>query len=125
MPKTNRWYPVLKRYVSYLGDRVDGLGGNADAILPSPTGLPAPKGLPPHKPGSRAEGFYGKVSEVLYDCFGDFEGFVVGCCEGARAFRCRERGVEAVALRSLRERELLEVFVDEKTGKIERLILSR
>ena len=53
----------------------------------------------------------------------DFEGFVLGCCEGERAFRSRERGVETVILRAPRERKLLEVFVHEKTKKIERLIL--
>jgi hypothetical protein len=53
----------------------------------------------------------------------DFEGFVLGCCEGERAFRSRERGVETRILRAPRERKLLEVFVHEKTKKIERLIL--
>src|SRR6185369_2093900 len=40
MAPANRWYPVLKRYISYLAARVDGLGGNSDSILPSPNGVP-------------------------------------------------------------------------------------
>ncbi len=119
-PHTNRWYRVLKRYIAYLSDRIDGLGGNAADIPPSPTGLPWPIGLPSPKPQLR---FSGKVIEVVYDCFGDFEGFVLDCCEEERAFRSRERGIEAVVLRALRERELLEVVVCEKNAKIERLIL--
>jgi hypothetical protein len=35
MSPTNRWYPVLLRYISYLSARVEGLGGDPDAIPPS------------------------------------------------------------------------------------------
>jgi hypothetical protein len=37
---SSRWSPVLQRYVSYIAARVDGLGGNSSAILPSPNGAP-------------------------------------------------------------------------------------
>ena len=40
----------------------------------------------------------GKVVEVLFDCHGEFEGFVLeGCCD-RRLFRSRERGVADLAL---------------------------
>jgi hypothetical protein len=32
LPASNRWYPVLQRYIGYIGARVDGLGGNANEI---------------------------------------------------------------------------------------------
>ena len=145
MPKTDRWRPVLQRYIRYLSDRIDGLGGDAGAIKPSPTGLP-PRGRPTHgggghEPGHEPghehphgphrepdrdddlDGFRGKVVEVVYDCFGDFEGFVLGCCEGDRAFRSRERGIEAVVVRALEDRTAVEVLVSERTRRIEKLIL--
>jgi hypothetical protein len=40
MPTTDRWYPVLLRYVGYLSGRVNGLGGNAGAIPGNPLGAP-------------------------------------------------------------------------------------
>jgi hypothetical protein len=80
MPVSSRWYPVLLRYISYLSGRVDAFGGNAGAILPSPTGVPAPAGGGHHGPGPighahAMEEFTGKVEGVVYDRFGDFEGF--------------------------------------------------
>jgi len=38
MSPTNRWYPVLERYVSYIAARVDGLGGDSSKVVPSPNG---------------------------------------------------------------------------------------
>ena len=32
----NRWYPVMGKYVSYIAGRVNGMGGNASAVAPSP-----------------------------------------------------------------------------------------
>jgi hypothetical protein len=34
MSPTDRWYPVLQRYISLLSARVNGLGGDANAIPP-------------------------------------------------------------------------------------------
>jgi hypothetical protein len=38
MAPSSRWYPVLTRYIDYIGARVDGLGGDSGSILPSPNG---------------------------------------------------------------------------------------
>ena len=38
---TNRWYPVLLRYIAYIEGMVDGLGGNSQEIPPSPLWFPA------------------------------------------------------------------------------------
>lgn len=68
MSTFNRWYPVLERYLSYIAARVDGLGGDSQSILPSPNGVP---------PKAFEHEYTGKVREVVFDCFGDFEGLVL------------------------------------------------
>jgi len=52
--------------------------------------------------------------EVLFDCFGDFEGFVLDSCAKAIPFRSRERGIAEIILRACRERLLVAVFVERK-----------
>ena len=42
--ETNRWYPVLQRYIGYIEGRVKGLGGNPSQFAPSPWGV---YGAPP------------------------------------------------------------------------------
>ena len=125
MDPTNRWYPILQRYIAYLSDRIDGLRGNSAAIVPSPNGLPEPLKLPAVPPGRDAEQTCGKVIQVLYDCFGDFQGFVLGCCEGDRAFESSERGIETLVLYALHQQAALEVIVSDRRHKITRLTLRR
>ena len=108
MPLTNRWYPVMKRYIDILSARIDGLGGNSDSIQPSPTGLPQPVGKPGRK---HLKEYTGKICEILYDCFGDFEGFKLCSCSEERAFASREKGIEKVARYACRDRLLVSVFV--------------
>jgi hypothetical protein len=107
MAPANRWYPVLQRYISYLSARVEGLGGDPNAIPPSPDGAPLEdgglQGLVP---------FTGKVVEVIYDCFGHFEGFVLAECCGTRAFCSRDCGIEEIVLRACKDCLLLTVYVD-------------
>ncbi len=105
MPSTSRWYPVLQRYVSYLAGRVDGLGGNSGGIEPSLNGVP------PKHPSNRPEKVYtGKICEVLFDCFGEFEGLVLcDCCE-SHSFKTRERGIAEIALRACQERLLVSIY---------------
>ena len=82
MPKTDRWYPVLVRYISQVAGRVDGLGGNADGIPPSLGGY-----RPVRRPcEEHLEEFTGKVCEVVFNCFGEFVGFVMDDCCQRRAF---------------------------------------
>jgi hypothetical protein len=106
MVPSNRWYPVLERYISYIAARVDGLGGDSNSILPSPNGVP-PKDLV-----KAAEHEYtGKVCEVLFDCFGDFEGFVLCDCHGMHAFKTRQREIGEIALRACKDRLRMSVYV--------------
>jgi hypothetical protein len=108
----SRWYPVLERYISLIAARVDGLGGNSGSILPSPTGAP------PRLPAKRHEKeYHGKICEVLFDCFGDFEGFVLRDCHRDHYFRTREHGIEMLVLRACQEQMRLCVTVDEECGE--------
>ena len=38
MAPSDRWHPVLERYISYIAARVDGLGGDSSEVVPSPNG---------------------------------------------------------------------------------------
>jgi hypothetical protein len=114
MPPAYRWYPVLQKYISYVSTRVDGFGGNASQIGPSPTGVPVQG-----KPKCRSVYYKGKVCEVVFDCFGCFEGFVLdGCCTEPKAFKSREKSIGEMVLRACHEQWLISVAADEKTHKI-------
>lgn len=115
---TSRWYPVLVRYIEYIAARVDGLGGNSSTVLPSPTGVPVVGAG-----GAKEHEFTGKVCEVLFDCFGDFEGFVLDSCAGARSFRSREKGVRRIVMRACRERALLSVYVEGAHARIFKIVV--
>jgi len=105
-----RWYPVLKRYISYLSARIDGSGGNAASINPSQTGIPV-KIKGPVEYGA----YSGKVSEVIYDCFGEFEGFVLWtCCSEKRLFKSREKSIGELVLRACKERLQISIYVHGK-----------
>jgi hypothetical protein len=105
---TNRWHPVLERYISYLGARIAGLGGNPDEIPPSPDGAPIGDGTEVAQAS-----FTGKVDELIYDCFGRFEGFVLaGCCGDKRGFRTTECGFEEILLKSCKGCLLVTVYLE-------------
>jgi hypothetical protein len=133
MPTANRWRPVLIRYIDYLSQQIDADGGNASAILPSQTGLPhkprpgkiqdcagEPKGMLPPKDCVCLQG---KIIGIVYDCFGDFEGFSLGCCDGERSIKASERRIEELVLRALEERCRVEAFVSEASGKLIQLVV--
>lgn len=119
MSPTNRWYPVLQRYISYLSGRVSGLGGNPDAIPASPNGVVT-------NDECQTIEYTGKVLEVIYDCFGDFEGFVlVQCCGSPRTFQSREHGIEEVVLRACKQRLPLSVYVEKRhQNQIYKLVIK-
>jgi hypothetical protein len=78
----------------------------------------------PGKGSEKDEPFTGRVAEVLFDCFGEFEGFVlVGCCE-RRTFECCEPGIRDLVLRACRKRLTITVFAGCKGEKIERLVVK-
>jgi hypothetical protein len=133
-PVNNRWRPVLLRYIDYLSQQIDANGGDASSIAPSQTGLPNK----PRPSGGKGEGLgdckgmlrpddclsiEGKIIAIVYDCFGDFEGFSLGCCEGETCIKASERRTEDVVLRALEGRCRVEAFVSKASGKLIKLVV--
>ena len=115
MAPSNRWYPVLKRYVGYVAGRVDGLGGNSAEIPPTLQGIPGKSAV------SDKHVHSGKVCEVLYDCFGDFEGFVLtACCSQRHVLRSREVSIGKLVLHACEKRLTVSVSLD-ASGRICRI----
>jgi hypothetical protein len=119
MPKTDRWYLVLLRYIGQITGRVDGLGGDGNAIPPSLGGY-----RPPVRRlcEENLQEFTGKVCEVVFDCFGDFVGFVLDDCCEHRAFESREREIGDLVLRALKERLTMMVVTAGKKPRVIRLV---
>lgn len=109
IPPSDRWSPVFSKYVGVIADRVKALGGNPDAVLPSPGDGGYGK---LHKRGEERLRFVGKVAELVYDCFGDFEGFALDTEDGERSFCGREPAVERLLRQAWEERILIRVVVE-------------
>jgi hypothetical protein len=90
IPAGNRWRPVWQRLLGELGDHVRGLGGDPDRIPPSPHGDGGPEPPPDQREGPVV---IGKICRVLYDCFGEFEGFVLASCQRDVPVRTCARGI--------------------------------
>ena len=109
MSPANRWYPVLQRYIIYVSARVTELGGNPDAIPPSPLGYWE---APTWGGAGTAKEYTGKITEVIFGCDGRMEGFVLGkCCDREYRFKACDRDLEGIVLRACKERFLVTVSV--------------
>jgi hypothetical protein len=109
MATSNRWYPVLQRLIGIIAGRVQSLGGDPNQIPPSLTGYHP---QPVHGLGKGHEEFTGKVIAIIYDRFGDFEGFRLITEEGHEvSFHGREPEVESLIYRAWEERILITVRV--------------
>ena len=119
MNPANRWHPVLKRYVSIIAGRIWGLGGDPGKIPPSPTGYhPPPTGGPGGGTGRKRHALTGKVIGVVFNRFGDFEGFRFLTLEGReRSFRGREREVERLVYKAWEEEILVSLELDESDAE--------
>lgn len=130
MDPAYRWYPVLQRLVGDVAVRVDGFGGDADSVVPSLTGgvrpgegSPGGCGCDPGQTRPTKTGVaIGRVAEVVFDCRGDFEGFVLCGCDRSWVFRSCEPAVRDLVLRALHERLTLEVRAG-RGGRIVGLIV--
>jgi hypothetical protein len=120
LSKTSRWYPILQRYIKYMEGRILGMGGDPTKILPSQLGtanqaigqkgLPIPPPVHPH-PGKHE--YVGKVEAIVYDRFGDFQGFLLRTEQGEeKHFYGKEFRVEELVLDAWHERMLIAVSVD-------------
>lgn len=113
VPPLDRWYPVFSRYVGQIADRVRGLGGNPALITPSPTGQLQP--FEPIHPRPRPEdrvGYTGKIAGLIFDHFGDFEGFILETEECEHKFLSREKDMEELAERVWSERLRITVWAE-------------
>jgi len=120
MPKTNKWYPVLVRYLEQVAGRVDGLGGDAESIPPSISG---------YQPGRRpceenVKEVTGKVNEVVFNCAGELVGFVVDDCCERHAFKSGEPELATLLLRAVKERLTVTVVTAGKERKLLRLVVK-
>ncbi|HZE72664.1 MAG TPA: hypothetical protein VE135_24400 [Pyrinomonadaceae bacterium] len=119
IPTTDRWYPIFVRYICQVADKVRGLGVDPTSIGPSADdpGLTSMGGLGAHC-------CTGKICEVIYDCFGDFEGFVLETCSESHRFSSREIGIAEIVLRACRERMVVSVCVERgRRGRIQGIVL--
>ena len=103
IPHHNRWHPVIRRYLDIIAGRVSSLGGDPVQILPTPTGDGGKLPEPPKEPGEH-HGVTGKIAGLIFDRFGDFEGFILDTAEGERTFHSREKDIAELAERAWRER---------------------
>jgi hypothetical protein len=131
LPKTSRWYPILKRYISYIEGRIIGMGGNPSQVQPSQFGTAnqpiGQKGLPvPHPVHPHEHRFVGKVESVIYDRFGDFEGFLLRTEHGGeKFFHGHEHHVEDLVLDAWNQRMLISITVDDHGDWPAKIVLLR
>jgi hypothetical protein len=117
IPKQDVWYPIWLRFLGQVEDRVRAFGDDPDSVQPSPSGgetpaVPVPDG---------ADKVEGKVSRILYDCFGDFEGFVLKTCDDERVFSSCEKHIEEVIRKACNERSQITVFMSADSRHISRI----
>jgi murein tripeptide amidase MpaA len=127
IPHHNRWYPVFHRYLDQIAGRVVGLGGDPGKILPSPAGdgglKPPPP--PPRKHPEERICVTGKIAGLIFDRFGDFEGFLLDSEDGEHAFHSRERDMKELVERAWRERLRITVCAERDEPHRPRSIIVR
>jgi murein tripeptide amidase MpaA len=120
IPASDSWYPVFVRYIKQLGDQIQGLGVDP-GLIPA---TPDDPGIPGRPYDRDRDCFTGKVSEVIFNCFGDFEGFVLATCEKCHRFKTTEKGIKDLVLVACKERLLITVCVrGECHGQIREIIV--
>jgi hypothetical protein len=118
MTPAYRWHPVVQRYISYISARINALHGNADAIPPSLHGY-TPRPAHGGRPGKhdhdheRERRYAGKISGLVFDRFGDFDGFLLDTEHGEHWFFSREHEMKQVVERAWRERLFVTVMSED------------
>lgn len=106
----SRWYPVMQRYITQLAGRVSGFGGNPGTIIPSQSGNIPGQPAGGAKEHHKRHEVTGKVASVVYDHFGDFEGFTLETDHGEiRHFHNREVHVLNIVRVAMGERNWVTV----------------
>jgi hypothetical protein len=113
IPSARRWFPVFERYLKQVAGRVTGFGGNPILILPSGTGT-LPGDVKPPEP-RRDHKFVGKVAGLVYDRFGNFDGFILEeGCDRVRRFRSRECSLARIIREAWKDRATIIVLTDSR-----------
>jgi murein tripeptide amidase MpaA len=118
IPAGDSWRPVFVRYTGQLAAQIAGLGID-------PAGIPASAddpGLPGKEPDHH-DRLTGKVCEVIFDCFGDLEGFVLESCAGRHHFRTRRSTLEKLLLRACRRHLTVTVVIGDDPDDIAQIIV--
>jgi hypothetical protein len=122
IPAEDPWSPIFVRYIGTFSDQLSGLGINPILIPPSQDD----PGIPGRFPKQKEHCYTGKVSEVIFDCFGDFSGFVLETCEQRHHFITSGKGIGELALRACEDQLLISVCGHaEGTERILRVIVRR
>jgi hypothetical protein len=104
---------VFGRYLEVMAGRVKEFGGNPMEVLSSPTG-DGKRGHPHPGPagGAAIPSATGKIAGLVFDRFGDFEGFTLDSRGAERKFFSREVGIAEIAERAWRERLRVTVWAE-------------
>jgi murein tripeptide amidase MpaA len=121
IPSGDSWKPVFDRYIAQLAGQVGGLGVDPSQVPPS---LDDP-GIPGQPAPEALECVTGKICQIYFNCFGEFEGFTLEGCVSSRRFRSCEPGIAELALRACKDRLWLTVCVDRKRPDRIREIIVR
>lgn len=107
MSRVYRWYPVLQRYIEIIAGRVNGSGGHSSTIPPSFQGFPPQAtgqgGTGPGHPHEQGTAHTGKIVGLLFDKFGDFEGFLLEGEHDEQRYESRQRDMKDLIERAWRE----------------------
>jgi kumamolisin len=107
------------------GTYKSGPGWDACTGWGSPHGVRLLNALRPKRHWDDGIRHTGLVSEVFYDCFGYFEGFMLDTCGDRHHYKCRERGINEIVLMACKDRMLISVFAEEREHKkIQKIIVQ-
>lgn len=123
----SRWHPVMQRYIEQLAGRVTGFGGDPGKICPSPTGNVPPPPCHDEQEHHEHHEVSGKVNGIIFDHFGDFEGFVLETWRGELwRFQSRERRVLEIVRAAFEERSVVTAIRhSERRGDLQSIIVRR
>ena len=108
IPASSRWYLVMQRYLGLIADRVSAMGGNPSTIVASPDG-----NLPLSLLPITERDFIGKVESMIFDRFGDFDGFTLETMDGTiHRFDCRDPRMAEVINRAWEKRLLIRIVTE-------------
>jgi hypothetical protein len=142
IPRDDRWWEIMQRYVYYMGSKVDALGGDASTVHGNPNGSGRP--YDPNAPSDEKDctccvddsgdddhhctdhGTYiGHVCTVHYGGDGHFVGFAVKLCAkpgkgtgekgDVKFFRSSKRDLEKVVVEAQRENRSVKVVIGSMT----------